>query len=161
MRNTIKVVIERPAVPAKGEYFEGDKKIPAQPAIPKGRDHGKVFVLTEMPATEAEPWATKAALLLAKAAGTELPDDAQGVAALASLDTKQLPSLVKLKVAQALQDPSLDAWWNCVQYQHDPQQMPQKIIHGDGCQIEDISTISFLRAKVLELHTSFFPQGGQ
>lgn len=144
------LTIQTPAQPAVPETFATDgTKVLGRPAIPQGRDHGKVFILTEMPATAAERWATHATALLAKANATDVPESG-GMATLAALPKNGLPAL------QALQDPSLDAWWDCVAYQHAPNQMPQKIIHGDGCQIEEIGTITKLRMKVLELHLGFF-----
>lgn len=155
-RRVEKITIDAPATPeVAAQIVDGKVVAPTQPARPEGRDHGKVFILTEMPATKAEPWATRALELLADA-GTEVPAGTEGMAGLASVMSK---GLAELKSLRALQDPSLDAWWDCVQYQHDPRQKPMFIIHDDGCQIEDISTITFLRAKVLELHIGFFSAG--
>lgn len=121
----------------------------------EGRDKGKTFILTEMPAIQGERWAMQALSLLSNAS-VSLPRGAEdsGMAGLAAAPLGALPAL------KALQDPSLDAWWDCVQYQHAPNQMPQKIFPGPACQIEEILTVRFLRNKVLEMHISFFPAGG-
>ncbi len=119
----------------------------------EGRDQGKVFVLTEMAAIAGERWATQALFLLGQA-GSNVPEWAQGEGAgMAGFASVRLGGLPALK---ALQDPSLDAWWDCVQYQHAQNQMPQKIFAGSACQIEEIATINLLRMKVLELHVSPF-----
>jgi hypothetical protein len=117
----------------------------------EGRDKGKTFILTEMPATLGERWATQALALLVKAGvpvGEEQRGD--GMAGLAGVPSSGLGA------AQALQDPSLDAWWDCVQYQHAPNQPPMAIDRGEACPIEEIATITELRTKVLGLHTGFF-----
>lgn len=117
----------------------------------EGRDKGKTFILTEMPAIAGERWATQALSLMSNA-GQTVPRGAAdaGMAGLATVALGALPSL------KALQDPSLDAWWDTVQYQHAPNQMPQKLFPGAACQIEEISTVGQLRMKVLEMHVGFF-----
>lgn len=118
------------------------------------RDNGKTFVLTEMPAIPGERWATQALSLMSRA-GQQLPSGSEdaGMAGLAVVPMNALPAL------QALQDPSLDAWWECVKYQHAPKNPLQAIFQGDACQIEEISTVNLLRMKVLEMHIGFFSQG--
>ena len=62
--------------------------------IGEGRDKGKHFLLTEMPATKAEDWAIRAMLALG-AANVEIPDGALqlGMAALAEIGIKKLFSI--------------------------------------------------------------------
>ena len=51
----------------------------------EGRDKGKTFKITEMPALKAEKWATRAFLALA-ASGLDLPTDVNaGMAGIAAL----------------------------------------------------------------------------
>jgi hypothetical protein len=120
------------------------------------RDNGKTFVLTEMPSIQGERWATQALSLISKA-GQKLPRGAEdaGMAGLAAIPMNALP------VLQALQDPSLDSWWECVKYQHDPKHplLLQPIYPNEACQIEEIGTVNLLRMKVLEMHIGFFSQG--
>ena len=128
------------------------RKVETLTITEEGRDKGKVFIITEMPATAGERWATQALLLLSKA-GLELPAGAaeSGMSGLASAPLAGLPSL------RALQDPTLDAWWDCVKYQHNPKQLPQNILRDQvTCQIEEIATVNMLRMKILELHIGFF-----
>lgn len=121
---------------------------------PGARDNGKTFVLTEMSAIQGERWATQALSLLSNA-GLSLPRGAEdaGMAGLAAAPLAALPAL------KALQDPSLDAWWECVKYQHMPKHPLQAIFPGEACQIEEIATVNLLRMKVLEMHIGFFSQG--
>lgn len=121
---------------------------------PGERDNGKTFVLTEMPSIQGERWATQALSLIAKS-GVKLPTGAEG-AGMAGLAVVRLASLPAL---QALQDPSLDAWWECVKYQHMPKHPLQPIYQGEACQIEEIGTVNLLRMKVLEIHIGFFSKG--
>lgn len=118
-----------------------------------GRDKGKTFILTEMPADIGERWAIQAMYLLAKA-GVTVPDGVQeaGMAGLAATGVDFL-SIAQLR---ALQDPSLDEQWDYVEYLHAPGHPPQKLVTGDGSQIEEIRTRSRLRQEVLKLHTDFF-----
>ena len=128
------------------------RKVETLTITEEGRDKGKVFILTEMAATAGERWATEALFLLSKA-GLELPADAaeSGMSGLASAPLGGLPSL------RALQDPALDAWRECVKYQHDPRHLPQNVLWDHAaCQIEEIATVNMLRMKVLELHLGFF-----
>lgn len=124
------------------------------------RDYGKTFVLTEMPAIQGEQWATQALVLLASNGVQVSPGEAStGMSGLATvLGSKAADNLALLR---ALQHPSLEGWWDCVRYQHDPKHKPQPINQGEACQIEEISTVIDLRMKVLELHTNFFTDDGQ
>ena len=49
------------------------RKVSNYTVTKEGRDLGKTFVITEMPASRAEAWATRALLAL-MAGGVELPD---------------------------------------------------------------------------------------
>jgi hypothetical protein len=118
----------------------------------EGRDQAKVFILTEMPATAAEKWATQAIYLLTQA-GVPVSDEARAAGGMQALAATPLNGIGQLR---ALQDPSLDAWWDCVKYLHKPNHPPQPIHQGAMCQIEEIKTIAFLRMEVLRLHTDFF-----
>jgi hypothetical protein len=117
----------------------------------ENRDAGKVFLITEMPAIQGEKWAAQLLALLVKS-GVNIPDIPKdsGMAGIAALGASAGPLL------SVLHDPSLDAWWDCVRYEHKPNLPPQKIIQGEGCQIEEISTITELRLAVLGLHVGFF-----
>ncbi len=119
-----------------------------------GRDKGKTFIVTEMPADVGERWATQAMFLLAQA-GVTVPAGVQeaGMAGLAATGVDFL-SVAQLR---ALQDPSLDEQWDYVEYQHNPQHPTQKLQTGELSQIEEIRTRSQLRQEVLKLHLGFFP----
>jgi hypothetical protein len=116
----------------------------------EGRDKGKTFVLTEMPASRAEAWAMRAILALL-ANNVELPDGFErlGMAGMAEVGIKALSGL-KWDVAE----PLLSEMWDCVQIMPDPSkpQIVRNLIEED---IEEISTRVKLRAEVWKLHTGF------
>ena len=119
---------------------EGEGSPPIQQSA--GRDKGKVFVITEMPATVADEWLTQFGYLFARAL-REFPQADVGT--------------VKLINGHVLKDPSLRGWRDCVKYRH-ALGHPEQVIHWDleTCQIEEVSTINFLLAEVYEMHTGFF-----
>jgi len=117
-----------------------------------GRDKGKLFVITEMPAMRAEKWALRLLLELMKS-GMELPDEIAnaGMAGVASLG---LPAMGSLPWSVA--EPLLDELLQCVEIVPDPKnrQIMRKLIEED---IEEIPTLLKLRVAVFKLHTSFLP----
>lgn len=117
----------------------------------EGRDKGKTFIVTEMPAIAGERWAAQL-LKLVIAAGATLPDGAEqaGMEGLAAITNMGLPLLT------AMLDPALDVWWSFVAYQHAPNLPVQPINQGDTCQIEEMATVTRLRVEFLKLHTGFF-----
>ena len=116
----------------------------------EGRDSGKVFVLTEMPASRAESWAMRALLAL-MSSGIEVPEgfDRMGMAAMAEVGIRALSGL-KWEVAE----PLLQEMWDCVQIMPDPTKthVVRRLIEED---IEEIATRVKLRAEVWKLHTGF------
>ena len=117
----------------------------------EGRDQGKVFVLTEMPASKAEAWAMRALLAL-MAGGVEVPegfDERMGMAGMAEVGLKAIAGL-KWEVAE----PLLAEMWSCVQIMPDSSKphVVRNLIEED---IEEITTRIKLRAEVWKLHTGF------
>ena len=116
----------------------------------EGRDNGKVFVLTEMPASRAESWAMRSLLAL-MAGGVEVPEgfDRMGMAAMAEVGIKALAGL-KWEVAE----PLLAEMWSCVQIMPDSSKphIVRNLIEED---IEEIATRIKIRAEVWKLHTGF------
>jgi hypothetical protein len=124
-----------------------------------GRDKGKVFIITEMPALKAERWAIRALLALARS-GVELPDDAArgGMAALAHAGLKALHNLAFEEAK-----PLLDEMWSCVTIVPNPRNIevfrPLVMNEMEGDDIEEIGTIWVLRERVFRLHSDFFFKG--
>lgn len=115
-----------------------------------GRDQGKVFVLTEMPASQAEKWAMRAFLSMAQA-GTDIPDEvaALGFAGIVRLGVN---ALAKIPFAQA--EPLMDEMMGCVQIMPSPSNpgIVRPLVEDD---IEEIATRLKIRAAVLSLHSGF------
>ncbi len=144
-RRTVNVTIHQPAVPTVDDQITGAQKS----GRPAGRDHGKMFLLTEMSAAKAEEWALRALLALTNA-GAEIPDDSAGIAGLAAAGFE---ALNKLTFAQV--KPLLDEMFTCVQYVHKAGHPPQDADEN----IEEVTTRLQLRKAVFQLHTGFLETG--
>ena len=125
-----------------------------------GRDYGKRFVITEMPALKAERWALRALLALSHA-GVDIGEDAEkaGMAAIAAAGLKALHSL-DFDEAR----PLLDEMWECVRVMPDPKNNPEftrplNRAEMEGDDIEELPTIWILRERIFRLHTDFFLKG--
>lgn len=117
----------------------------------KGRDNGKVFYIREMSATQAEWWAIRAGLAMAKN-GVHLPDDFSdmGMAAMAKVGLEMVA-----KVSPEDAWPLLDELMKCVQAVPDPanQSVKRNLIDDDT---EEVMTRLKLRSEVFKLHVDFF-----
>lgn len=118
----------------------------------EGRDKGKTFVLTELPADQAERWFIRALLGLAQSGAEISPETmAGGAAAFASLGIQALGG-----IAWPTLEPLLDEMLDCVQcVPPDPRYPAQSISPGINSQIEEVRTRFLLRVAVLELHIGF------
>lgn len=116
----------------------------------EGRDHGKVFVLTEMPARRAESWAMRAIIALMKN-NPQIPAGFErlGMAGMAELGMKALSGL-DYEVVQPLMDEML----SCVQFMPDPAK-PHVVRPLVDTDTEEVVTLLRLRAEVWKLHTGF------
>ncbi len=115
-----------------------------------GRDKGKRYHLTELPALQAEKWAVRAGLALSHA-GVQMPPGMTGWAALAFGALQALN-----QVAYEDLVPLLDEMMSCVQIVPDPKGYPlmMRPLNGQD-DIEEIRTILVLRAEVFNLHSGF------
>lgn len=119
----------------------------------EGRDKGKVFFLKEMDCLNAERWATRVFLALAKS-GVSVPANimAAGMAGIAVLSLKAFGSM----------DPDaaidlLDEMFTCVQFVPNAAQPEVRLalIEGEDSTIEEVRTRFQLREEVLSLHLGF------
>jgi len=119
---------------------------------PGTRDHGKTFVITEMSATQAADWATRALFYIAQG-GVSLPEEilSGGMESVAFLGISFL-SAVDVELAR----PLLNELYQCVQIKE--QHVTRKPTDDD---VEDYQTILWLRGEVLKLHTGFSLAGDQ
>lgn len=116
-----------------------------------GRDLGRVFEITEMSATKAERWATRALLALLRS-GVEIPEDiaSAGLAGVAAMGVKAFSGL-----AYADAEPLLEEMMSCVVVVPDPTRPHVKRPIRNDDDIEEISTLLRLREEVITLHTGF------
>lgn len=120
-----------------------------------GRDKGKVFVLRELPASQAEKWAARAFLALSRS-GVDIPENIanSGLAGIAVLGLKMLGGMT---FADA--EPLMDEMFRCIQIMPDPSrpEVIRPLIDrgSDGDDIEEISTRVRLRREVFQLHVDF------
>lgn len=119
-----------------------------------GRDKGKVFVLTELPAWAGADWALRA-LRLAQRAKVDIPGGLNaGMAGVAALGI--------LTVLQSADDfeqlrPLLKEMMDCVVVMTDPKTQFTRPLVEDGISddIEEIGTYFLLRKEWLDLHLDF------
>lgn len=112
------------------------------------RDYGKVFQLTEMPAWQAEKWATRALLAVAQS-GADLPPNILA-GGMSSFWLLGLQALMHIKFKKA--EPLLDEMMRCVKIKEAA--ITRALTQDD---IEEIATFAKLRGEVLQLHIGFFP----
>ena len=121
----------------------------------EGRDHGKTFMITEMPAAKAEKWAARALLALAKS-GVDIGDvEGAGMAGLAMKGFKALGS-----VDWDMAEPLMDEMLTCVAIKPDPSKpaLTRPLFEGD---IEEVTTLVNLRVRIFNLHVNFSTPGVQ
>lgn len=121
-----------------------------------GRDAGKVFRITEMPADQAERWAVKAFLAAAKG-GITLPDSAaeSGFAGIAQAGFAMLSNM-----SPELAFDLLDEMMACVQIQPNPAK-PEVVRGLVSDDIEEVITRLQLRKAVFDLHVDFSQAAAQ
>ena len=116
-----------------------------------GRDLGKAFLIREMPASQAEKWAAKAFLGMARS-GVEIPADIAeaGLAGIASIGIKALGGM---RYEDA--EPLLDEMFQCVSFLPDPVKpaIVRGLVEDD---IEEVATRLRLRKEIFNLHVDFF-----
>lgn len=127
------------------------RKVERLTIVSEGRDKGKTFILTEMPADQAERWAIRALLALTNS-GVQIDEDVaqSGMAGLAAAGFQALGHLSPDAV-----EPLLEEMFQCVTYEHDPKHPPQAIYSGINSQIEEVKTRFQIRLALFKLHTGF------
>ncbi|WP_447876938.1 hypothetical protein [Serratia fonticola] len=121
-----------------------------------GRDKGKTFVLTEMPAAKAEKWAMRALLAMIRD-GIDIPDNVMD-SGMAGIGRLGLQMIGKLPYAEA--EALLDEMFSCITIAPNPSslEITRSLVEDD---IEEISTRVKLRMAVFNLHVDFSTAAGQ
>ena len=129
-----------------------------------GRDKDKVFLLQEMPPTQAERWGMRALLALAKT--MDVPEETvrQGIGGVASIGVGAMIANLRFEDADALMKEMFDS---CVYVIPDPHNQmvfrgPPRAVHGTmpvgsltDDDIEEVETRLKLRMEILQLHVGF------
>jgi hypothetical protein len=118
----------------------------------EGRDIGKVFVLTEKSAIEADKWGIRAMLALSKS-GVPIPPEfmEMGIIGVLAVGIHRLAG-----ASFADLEPLLDEMLMCVQVMPTPE-WPDVIRALMPDDIEEVKTLTTLRMEVFRLHTGFSP----
>jgi hypothetical protein len=116
----------------------------------EGRDKGKVFVLTEKPAIQADKWGIRALLALSKS-GVPIPQEfmEMGIIGVLAVGIHRLAG-----VSFADLEPLLDEMLTCVEIMPTPAR-PDVIRALLPDDIEEVKTLQILRMEVFRLHTGF------
>lgn len=119
-----------------------------------GRDAGKHFLITEMPAEKAEKWAIKMFLAL-KGSGTEsqIPLEVRSLG-IVGVAIVTINRFLQADVKFENLEPLLDEMFTCVQAVPEPNNLSTARAPLPG-EIQEVVTRGFLRSEVLELHTGF------
>jgi hypothetical protein len=118
----------------------------------EGRDKGKVFVITEKSAIEADKWGIRALLALSKS-GVPIPPEFMdmGIIGVLAVGIHRLAG-----VSFGDLEPLLDEMLTCVEIMPTPGRpdIVRKLLADD---IEEVKTLQTLRTEVFRLHTGFSP----
>src|SRR5690348_15347201 len=115
-----------------------------------GRDKGKVFKLTEMSAAQAERWAMRAFLAMARG-GIDVPEDIAS-AGLAGIAVMGLKAVGAMQFADA--ETLMNEMFACVEAVPDPTKRAITTQLFDES-IEEVATRLYLRKRVFGLHVDF------
>lgn len=118
--------------------------------IEEGRDAGKVFKITEMPAFQADRWATRALLQIGKS-------QKGGIMALGSMEMSEIiNSFSELDYDKA--EPLLQELLECCAFVKDGTSITLTKDMVDSI-VEDWTTLFKLRMEALQLNVGFLEQG--
>lgn len=125
----------------------------------RGRDDGKVFLITEWPAARAEKWALKTFLAYNRGGG-ELPLDRVAGMGMEGIFALGVQTFLRGQMQSTEVIPILDELLDCVKIIRDPskrgadgQVIATDIVSDDD--IAEIQTRLWLRSEVLRVHTNF------
>lgn len=118
----------------------------------EGRDKHKRFLLTEMPAAQAEKWAARAFIAL-KGSESRIPLEFKSLG-MVGIAIVGFNVFLQSSVRFGELEPLMDEMFDCVQAVPDPKhpESPRVLLEDD---IQEVATRAWLRAEVLELHTGF------
>lgn len=117
----------------------------------EGVDYGKVFVITRMPAMEADQWG-RHCLQAAIASGADIPglDEDAGLAGLAAVGLGIFGAMDPQRM-----DGLIERLMRCVSVQPDPRNTAVRR-PLDESDLEEIPTVGWLQKEAFALHVDFF-----
>lgn len=119
--------------------------------IEKGRDAGKKFIITEMPAAKIDNWAMRVLLALA-GAGIDIAEANEGMLGLARVAFGALG-----KIPHETSLPLLDELLDCVEIV--PEGGSPRPLDLDLGDVEDFANLWTFRKEVFNLHIDFLQPG--
>lgn len=129
------------------------------PKWEENRDSGKTFLITEMPAMQAEKWGY-AMLFVLKGSGTEIPEAVMKMGMI-GVAYATANAFMKADIDPKKFNPLLDEMMTCVKLIRDPStrdkvtgEMIATPIVSDT-DIQEIQTLGWLRSEVIRVHTGF------
>lgn len=116
----------------------------------ENRDAGKMFVLTEMPASQGEKWAMRAFMALARS-GIDIPE---GIVSLGMIGVAMVGFQAFRNASFADVEPLMDEMMTCIKIAPSPENrsIVRGLVEND---IEEVKTRFDLRQHILELHAGF------
>lgn len=117
-----------------------------------GRDQGKIFRITEMPAAQAEKWALRFFVAI-KGTSAFIPDEV-ALLGMVGIAIRGLNSILAADIKPEALDPLLDEMFSCVQIVRDAK-FPDAATALIADDIEEVPTRMWLRSEVLRVHTGF------
>jgi hypothetical protein len=117
------------------------------------RDAGKMFMITEKPATAAEKWAWRL-FIAVKGTTAQIPPELEQLG-MVGVAIRGINSFLAADVDFAKIEPLLDEMMECVKVVRDPAhpELATDLTRLDD--VEEAQTVTWLRNEVLRVHTNF------
>ena len=117
------------------------------------RDAGKLFLITEWPATRAERWGRRMLLAL-KGTSAVIPDNIEGLD-MVGVAILTINAFLRADVDPDALDLLMDQMMECVKIIRNPQTPELATPIVSDTDILDVRTLMWLRSEVLRIHTGF------
>jgi hypothetical protein len=122
-----------------------------------GRDDGKLFTITEMSAMQAEKWAWRLMIALKGSRGW-VPDEVAQLG-MVGVTVRMINAFLSADVDYPAFEALLDEMMECVRRVRDPRR-PDVEAALNALDIEEVSTVAWLRSEVIRVHTGFSVAAG-
>ncbi len=117
------------------------------------RDAGKLFLISEWPATRAERWGRRMVLIL-KGTSAVIPDNIEGLG-MVGVAILTLNAFLRADIDPDKLDSLMDQMMECVQIIRDQRTPELATPIVSDTDIMDVRTLMWLRSEVLRVHTGF------